>query len=238
MLHHEDVLQPHTPPPLAARGSPSWALWGARLLLVIGGLGAWFWTQSLIGTRGFPDDRIGDGLLDWLAPVNAFLHVHPAVAEALLIVSSAIIDVLVVFLLMRSIFGPTIRPFLGLLILFGLRQICQGLCALPKPDGMIWTEPRFPSLLVTYQVSNDLFFSGHTAVAVFGAVELGRLPWRWLNPIAFALALFEAATVLVLRAHYTMDVFTGAVTALFVAGLVTHLAPACDRALARCLSRA
>jgi membrane-associated phospholipid phosphatase len=111
------------------------------------------------------------------------------------------------------------------------------LCALPQPDGIIWRYPGFPSLLVTYEVANDFFFSGHTAIAVFGTVELARIGWRWLAPVAVAIALFQSAVVLVLRAHYTMDVFAGAVTALLVALLVTHLAPPCDRALARTFAR-
>ena len=44
--------------------------------------------------------------------------------------------------------------------------------------------------------------------------------------------LFEVATVLVLRAHYTMDVFTALVTALLVAGAADRLAPTVDRGLA------
>ena len=63
-----------------------------------------------------------------------------------------------------------------LLILYALRQICQGLCALPPPDGMIWRRPGIPSLLVTYGTATDLFFSGHTAIAVFGCIELAH--WR------------------------------------------------------------
>jgi hypothetical protein len=35
--------------------------------------------------------------------------------------------------------------------------------------------------------------------------------------------LFEAATVLALRAHYTMDVFTGLVTGLYAAHLAERL---------------
>jgi membrane-associated phospholipid phosphatase len=70
-------------------------------------------------------------------------------------------------------------------------------------------------------------------VAVFGAVELGRIGWRWLTAIAVAVAVFEVATVLVLRTHYTMDVFAGAVTAMLVAVFVGYLAPPCDRALGR-----
>ena len=46
-------------------------------------------------------------------------------------------------------------------------------------------------------------------------------------------AAFEVATVLVLRAHYTMDVFAGAVTAMLVAVFVAYLAPPCDQALGR-----
>jgi hypothetical protein len=233
----KDALQPgKLPPGLGDR--PSKTLFGIRLLLVIGGLGIWFWTQALIGTRVFPEDRIGDRLHEWSAPMNTFLNGHPTTADALLIASSALIDVLGGFLLLRSLFGPTIRPFLGLLILLGLRQICQGLCALPPPDGMIWRNPGFPSLLVTYGVANDLFYSGHTAVAVFGAVELARMGWRWLRPVAVAVVMFEVTAVLVLRAHYTMDVFTGAVTALLVANLVTRLAPYCDRALDHLISAA
>ena len=98
---------------------------------------------------------------------------------------------------------------------------------------MIWRYPGFPSLLVTYGVSNDLFFSGHTAIAVYGAIELGRVGRRWLPFLGAAIAMFEAATVLILRAHYTMDVFAGAVTALLVAGITPRLAPAFDRTLAR-----
>jgi membrane-associated phospholipid phosphatase len=72
---------------------------------------------------------------------------------------------------------------------------------------------------------------------VYGAVELGRLGGRGRVALGWVVAVVEIAAVLVLRAHYTMDVFAGAVTALFVAGLAARLAPACDRALARGFAR-
>ncbi|MEX0775673.1 MAG: phosphatase PAP2-related protein [Phycisphaeraceae bacterium] len=202
-----------------------------RVALIVGGLAAWFTTQALIAGRGFPEGSIGDGLFNLTAPVNDWLMNHPGAADGLLIVSSALIDLVGVFLLLRAIFGPTIRPFLGLLILFALRQVCQAVCALPAPEGMIWRHPGWPSLLVTYATANDFFFSGHTAIAVFGATELARLPgrgWKWLGA---ALALFEMSVVIILRAHYTMDVFAGAAAALAVAFIVARLAPPVDRGL-------
>jgi membrane-associated phospholipid phosphatase len=102
-------------------------------------------------------------------------------------------------------------------IVLGLRQIMQACVALPAPRDAIWHYPGFPSLLVTYTVANDYFFSGHTAIAVLAASELSRFGKRWLTIAAIAIVFFEAATILVLRAHYTMDVLTGFVTGLFAA---------------------
>jgi PAP2 superfamily len=206
-----------------------------RAGLVAAGLAAWFATQALIGARHaatgtLPIDT--DRILQLLTPMHDYLWTHVAARNALLIISSAGIDILALFMLARAIFGPTCRPFLGLLLLFGLRQIFQAICILPAPDQMIWGYPGFPSLLVTYGVSNDLFFSGHTALAVFGAVELARLHRRMI-PLGVAIALFEIITVLSLRAHWTMDVYAGAVTALLVAFVVGKISAPVDRQLAK-----
>ena len=217
--------------------------WGIRIVVAVAGLAAWYGTQRLIGgKRPLPGDeavRAGtlladqDVLLKLSESINRFLNTHSRWANGLLIASSALIDILVSFVLLWSIFGPSFRPFLGLIILFGLRQICQALTALPPPPGMIWRYPGFPTLFVTYGVSNDLFFSGHTAMAIYGVVELALLGSGWLIALAVVIAIFEIAAVLLLRAHYTIDVFAGLVTALLVAGIAWQMGPACDAALAR-----
>jgi hypothetical protein len=200
-----------------------------RAGLVAVGLSLWFLTQALLRYRPDGSGVLGDGLHTLTARINGFLLAHPRWADALLIVSSLGIDVLGCFLLGYSIFGPSVRPFAGLMVLYFLRQVCQALCALPPPQGMIWRVPGVPSLLVTYGTANDLFFSGHTALAVYGSIELAR----WGGPewavVGVLLALFEMAAVLVLRAHYTMDVFAGAVTAFAASVVANWIAPACDQ---------
>ncbi|HKV63227.1 MAG TPA: phosphatase PAP2-related protein [Candidatus Acidoferrum sp.] len=204
-----------------------------RRLLVTGiVLALWFWTQSLIGARVAPASGIGDGLHNLTAGLNSYFGQNLRSANALLIVSSALIDALGLFLLGRWLFGGSVRPFLGLFVLMALRQVMQGLCALPPPPNMIWHDPGFPSLLVTYHVANDFFFSGHTAIAVFGAIELSRLRRNWLTALAVLIVVFEVATVLVLRAHYTMDVFTGIVAALWVAKFSLGVSSRIDRLIA------
>ena len=155
--------------------------WWFRLLLVIAGLAAWFGTQALIGRRGFPEDgKIGDLVLTWTAPVHAILLANPPWSRALLIVSSALIDALGIFLLVRSVFGPTIRPFLGLLLLLGMRQIMQAITALPPPgrhdlgrSGL----PVAPGHLQSLQ-----------RPVLFGSHGIGSVRLRGAEPHALALA--------------------------------------------------
>ena len=200
-----------------------------RLLVTGIVLALWFWTQSLIGARTAPASGIGDALHNLTAGLNWYFSKNSGAADVLLIVSSGLIDALGLFLLGRWLFGGSVRPFLGLFLLMTLRQLMQALCALPAPPNMIWHYPGFPSLLVTYHVANDFFFSGHTAIAVFGAIELSRLRRNWLTAAAVLLALFEIATVLILRAHYTMDVFTGVIAAFWVADLSLRISPRLDQ---------
>lgn len=206
--------------PLAQNGRPWFSSsLAVRIIVTAAALVIWFWTQSLIGARGAPSSGISDRIHDVTASANFYLHQHPATANALLIVSSAIIDLIGILLLSLWIFRGDLRPFLALVTVLGLRQIMQACVALPTPPDAIWHSPGFPSLLVTYGVANDYFFSGHTAIAVLGASELARTGKRWLLILGIAIVVFEAATVLVLRAHYTMDVFTGLIAGLYAAYL-------------------
>ena len=202
---------------------------GLRAGFVAVALGLWFWTQRLISRKAAPPGAgIGDRLHEWSAPLHAWLTVNPRAANLTLIVTSGLIDLFGLYLLGSAILGPTVQPFVAILILFGLRQACQAACTLPAPPGMIWRDPGFPSLLVTYGTSNDFFFSGHTAISVLGALQLAHAAPGWLAAAGVVIAALEAATVIVLRAHYTMDVFAALFAAWGADALARHLAPHLD----------
>jgi membrane-associated phospholipid phosphatase len=205
-----------------------WSTIGLRAVVVAGALAAWFWTQSLIARKSAAKEGIGDIVHDLTAGWHRYFATHDRAANLALIISSIFIDVFGLSLIGAAIFGATFAPFLAILILFGLRQICQGFCTLPPPPGMIWRNPGFPALLVTYSVGNDFFFSGHTALAVLGAIEAARLGPAWLAVIAACIAVGEMFIVLVLRAHYTMDVVAGALAAFLAAEVAGRFAPAVD----------
>jgi len=119
-----------------------------RLLVTGIVLGLWFWTQSMIGARSAPEAGIGDALHNLTAGPNSYFGRNAGAANALLIVSSGLIDALGFFLLGSWLFGGSVRPFLGLFLLMTLRQVMEAICALPPPPNMIWHYPGFPSLLV------------------------------------------------------------------------------------------
>ncbi len=203
--------------------------YGSRLGTVVAALVIWFWTQSLIGGKAPAGEGIGDALHRLTAPWHARLLAQPSTANRLLIASSFFIDIFGVSLIGLAVFGATMRPLIALIGLFSLRQICQAISTLPPPPGIIWRNPGFPSLLVTYGVSNDFFFSGHTGIAVLGAIEVWQHGPVWLGVCAATVAVLEAVVVIVLRAHYTLDVVAGALAAWFAVDVAAQLTPAIDR---------
>jgi membrane-associated phospholipid phosphatase len=205
-----------------------WTAVGERVAVVVGALLLWFWTQSLIGRKAAPANGIGDLVHGLTARWHGYFLANPRAANRALIISSLFIDLTGLSLIGAAIFGPTFAPFLAILIVFVLRQICQAFSTLPPPPGIIWRNPGFPALLVTYSVGNDFFFSGHTALAVLGAIEAANYGPVWLALIAAIIALGEVVIVLVLRAHYTLDVVAGALAAFVAADVAGKLAPMVD----------
>jgi membrane-associated phospholipid phosphatase len=205
--------------------SLSWTGIGLRAGVIAGALVVWFWTQSLIARKAAAKDGIGDVGHELTSRWHQYLSTNKRAANAALIASSICIDLVGLSLIALAIFGPTFAPFLAILIVFALRQVCQSLCTLPPPPGIIWRNPGFPALLVTYDVGNDFFFSGHTALAVLGAVEAAHFGPTWLAVLAAVIALGEMLVVLVLRAHYTLDVVAGAFAAFLAADVAGRLSP-------------
>ncbi len=191
-----------------------------RVALIGGSLFLWFLTQKMIGARKLEDGTIYDHLHVVTAPWNAWLNQHTRPANVILIASSFCVDAVTLFVLFYAVLGPSFTPFWGLFGLFALRQLSQASVALPVPQGIIWRDPGVPSLFVTYGVGADFFFSGHTALAVYGAMQLSALHIPALTILGAVVAVLQGVAVIALRAHWTMDVLAGLFAALTVGLLV------------------
>lgn len=193
-----------------------------RVIILIACFGLFDAVERFVGRRGLPD-RIDDLLHDLFSPINAALHANPQLADAAMIAITGLADIAGVALTLCSIFSRSVRPLIGLVVLYGMRQTVEVLCELPVPAGMIWHYPGFPSLLVDYSVMDDFFFSGHTAMVVYATAELALRRHWWLAGIGVVCTLFVAIVLLSLRAHYTMDVFSGVVAALLAVWIASRV---------------
>lgn len=188
---------------------------GLKFIILMLGFAIWFWSQRRLGERKVSTEIV-DKLLIFVTPFNAYLHRHDRQANLLLIISNGLVDLLTLWLIYWMIVTPSFLPLFGFCLIFALRQLCQYLCSLPKPENKLWRYPGFPSLFITYNVSTDMFFSGHTALAVYGALQLAELGSILLTAIGLFIVILEIATQLVIKGHYFMDIYAGLMTALAI----------------------
>jgi hypothetical protein len=128
----------------------------ARVAATVAALGLWFWTQSLIGSRA-PSEGINDALHNLFAGLNSYFGQHASAVNVLLIVSSGLVDILGLLLVAEWICVGRSRAFLGLVLLLGLRQVMQALCALPAPQHHL-ALPRLSLAICHLQRWERFFF--------------------------------------------------------------------------------
>ena len=99
------------------------------------------------------------------------------------------------------------------------------------PDGMNWSYPGFPSLVVPYLASSDFFFSGHMGVVTFLCLEnLERSDYIMTIVSGLSIAV-EFTVMVILRGHYTIDLITGVIVAHYLWIMTAKPAKLLDRRL-------
>lgn len=201
------------------------------------GTGLYYLTQFFLGARPFPIECIDDLIFKWTTPINHYVQANPSAANWMLGSTSFIFDAASLFLFLLGFFGPSFAPFIGLSLIIMLRLVMQLICPLPPSPEIIWYDPGFPSIFVTYNTIADFFFSGHTATDTFATIQLARFGKKWLTGIGVILTTYTAIILLSLRIHYTMDIYTGLMTALLVAVICNKIGPTIDNWIIRLSSR-
>jgi hypothetical protein len=185
--------------------------------------------ESWIGDKPPSSCGIIDQLHQWTLSLNAYITQSMPLQDALLIVLNAIVDSSVIFVFLLTLIRQNIRPFLTLGLFFVLRQSLQLLVSLPIPAHTIWHYPGFPSLLATYNIGNDFYFSGHTGISLIAALELMNFHKHWLTICAFTIFGCILITLIVMEIHYTMDIYTAILTVFCLTKLSQYIAPPINR---------
>lgn len=195
------------------KNSSMWTERAIILAFIIFLIFIWRVSQGLIShykTDLVPTCGVYDALLLFFMPINEFLHSHKEASRWVILSSSLIIDMMLLYFVMYSLYKKTLRWFIGIFFVLLLRQITQIMVVLPLPPGMIWFDPGFPSIGVTYGVSNDLFMSGHIAFTTFGAFALSYIYKNiYIKFFRYFLIIFEISAIASIQGHYFMDIFAG-----------------------------
>ena len=189
------------------------ALFVCRLILIISAL--IFCIYNAATGLALPFGRVEcmwDGLHWWTESANLYFQEHSTERDAIVIATSLIIDTLLFnFAYRYTLWGCTWRPFVFVMLFYGFRTFCQAIFLMRYPDGLTWSYPGFPSVVVPYVNSSDFFFSGHLGILTFLLLENRESKdtlMTWVSVVSIA---FEFWMMVVLRAHYTIDLISGVV---------------------------
>ncbi len=203
--------------PSTDSGYPQKPAWPVLFLIMVAGILISLLTQNLIGKVVPPECNIQDALQTWVAPLNGFVASHENLGNLLIILYSIFGDAIVLVLIGCAIVQSSIRAIFPLLLFMVIRQTMQMLISFPIDPNLIWRDPGFYSLFLNYHISGDFYFSAYVGINILGALELHEIfKKRWLTTLNLSVTLVIIFIDLILRSHYSTDVYTSIITAVFV----------------------
>lgn len=184
-----------------------------KILYIIAGYIFWITTQRILGLDVISQHRVIDRMHNFVRPINDYLRNNPHIMRYNFILSSLLIDINVSYVVLKYLLlDDDTRTITLLFSGFVLRQICQYTNRLPIPNNLIWFNPGFPSLFVTYHVENDFFFSGHTLIAFVTGLDIitnGNILFKIYGTLFI---LYELAVISFTFSHYFMDIYAAIAT--------------------------
>ena len=101
-------------------------------------------------------------------------------------------------------------------LFYFFRAVLQSVFYIRYPTDYIWSHPGVYSLAVPYAPANDFFYSGHVGLCTICYLHFSRDDLGFMKRFAMASICVESFTLLVTRAHYSIDLFTGVIVAHYV----------------------
>ena len=177
------------------------------------------------GLQGY--DGIYDATFDFFRPMNEWIGNNLAYRDALMIVNSFLIDIMVLytFYMMYTGENKSVAVFIAVILTSTGKTVVQNISSLGRLPGFLYFYPGAYSMTVAYHDVNDFYYSGHTSmtfdVAYFLlAIKLMRsqqekkytwLFWTW----TIGMGAYVYFMITVLFTHYIIDV-TSALGIAFV----------------------
>lgn len=158
-----------------------------------------------------------DIVQNWTVNITIYFEDHTSARDALIIISSLMIDINILLIGTRWIlYGNSLRVFIILVTFYVSRGLIQRTFYMCFPEHFIFEYPGFPSVGVPYAKANDFFWSGHIGILTIILNEYIKdkvTPLIWFG---FISVIYNFFALLITRAHYFIDLCVGIVVANYI----------------------
>lgn len=104
---------------------------------------------------------------------------------------------------------------------YSIRAIFLNLCDFPEPEIYSFWKPYFPSWVVSYTKSNDLYFSGHAGSTFCMFIYSTYKKYIPISHFFLFLYIYTITILLVEGIHYSNDIIIGSLYGYFCARVIS-----------------
>ena len=143
--------------------------------------------------------------------ISKYLEHHPALNDGFIASDSLIIDFVTISFLFLYITKGYLSIIYTTCLFYGIRAVALGFGGQwPQPDPFLFRDPGFPSLFVPYDVTNDLYFSGHIGCITFVLSQCLRYKFNKIRNVAIFGFAWTWLMMTICGGHYSNDLILGA----------------------------
>lgn len=148
--------------------------------------------------------------------VNQSLIENTKLRNALLIVSSLLMDLAFLTRIVIYVWKSKSWRFVGTILMFYFIRLIAQLIFLVKPDdGYAWENPGFPSLIVSYQKENAFYFNSQLGLILICAIEFIKEKYYVFFSLSMLFIIFHTLMLIFLRGAYIIDIISSIIVAHF-----------------------
>lgn len=112
----------------------------------------------------------------------------------------------------------TTRPFIAVGLTYLVRKILQDNFYMGRPEGWLWLENGWPSIMIAYHDCNDFYYSGHVGISTTLIYQIWGLGRKKQAVFFIFVMLNEWFMLTFLRTHYIIDLVAGLIAPLYLSG--------------------
>ncbi len=167
-----------------------------------------------------------DAIFSLTSGINNYLLESPNLRHSLLCFASLCLDSLIIISYIVWIFDwEDWILFLSIFLFYGIRSIVFALFQIRFPFNYAFDNPGFPSITVSYLITNDFFFSGHVGIPIILAKYYFYKKNNLMVCFSTVVCLVQTIMMVFLRGHYSIDMLYGVIVAYYAYMMGIYLHP-------------